>query len=117
MILDSKLQLKPGQTLAVLFAAFDPQFEAENADASVADVVLVFVRSPAQLAERAHYVTDALARGSSAWVAYPKTRQMGTDFNREILQRLMAERDADAVRHITLNDNWAVTRFEKLPAA
>lgn len=52
MTLDSRLQLKPGQTIAILHAPGPVEVSAPKASAEKADAVLVFATNRAELDQR-----------------------------------------------------------------
>jgi hypothetical protein len=110
-----KLQLKPGQTLAVLGQPrdFDLPLPADVTvvpDAAAADAVLVFVVSAAELGG-ARPAIEAARADRLAWIAYPKGGQLGTDLNRDRLANLVRAEAAQPVRQISLNDTWSAVRF------
>jgi len=112
MDLDAKLQLKPGQTLAVvndqpgvLDAVDRPRSGPDDAEA-----VLVFVRSRAEL-DAAEPAVRAASRDVLAWVAYPKAGRLGTDLNRDILAAALTARGLQPVRQVALDDVWSALRF------
>ena len=49
-----------------------------------------------------------------AWIAYPKSRQLGTDLNRDILAGLVEARGAQPVRSVSVNGVWSALRFRPL---
>jgi hypothetical protein len=116
----SKLQLKPGMTVAVLgmpesvdldlAEGVEGLAEPDRADAVIAfaidSVALEAVAAPAITAARA----DRLA-----WIAYPKAGKLGTDLNRDVLARLVRARGAQPVRQVAIDETWSALRFR--PAA
>ncbi|MBP2055287.1 hypothetical protein J2Z21_008301 [Streptomyces griseochromogenes] len=109
----SKLQIKPGQSVAVLGKPNDVQLEIEAVgDAASADAVLAFVTASGDLLG-----TDALAalaaarRDALAWVAYPKGGKLGTDLNRDTLAAALSEQGVRPVRQIAIDDTWSALRF------
>jgi hypothetical protein len=114
MDLDGKLQIKPGQSAAVLHAPHELGLEAAPAAAADADVVVVFATNRMELDARAADLVAAVERGANAWLAYPKARQLGTDLNRDSVRELLAERGADTVRAISFDDVWSGLRFKPL---
>ncbi len=110
--LASKLQLKPGQTLAVAHLPEGLKLDVPSAGpADETDAVLVFVRRGEDLEERAAPVVEAALRDGLAWMAYPKAGKLGTDLNRDVLRDLMLERGVDAVRQVAIDDTWSALRF------
>ncbi|HUJ06966.1 MAG TPA: hypothetical protein VLX31_12740 [Streptosporangiaceae bacterium] len=72
--LDAKLQIRPGQTIAVTGPCPDLPIAARRADTADADVVLAFARDRAELDQRLPMLADAAYRGRAIWLAYPKAR-------------------------------------------
>ena len=110
-----KLQLKRGQTFAVLGQPrdFDLSLPADVTvvpDAATADAVLVFVASAAELGG-ARPAIDAARADRLAWIAYPKGGQLGTDLNRDRLANLVRAEAAQPVRQISLDETWSALRF------
>jgi hypothetical protein len=110
-----KLQIKPGQTLAVLGLprAVDlalPADVTEVPDAAKADAVLAFVANAAEL-DGARPAVEAARADRLAWIAYPKGGQLGTDLNRDRLADLVRAQAAQPVRQISLDDTWSALRF------
>jgi hypothetical protein len=111
----AKLQIKPGQTVAALAAPEDvPSVIPEGAQAGapdVADVIVAFVRTRADLDTLAAPAIDAARGDRLAWIAYPKAGQLGTDLNRDILAKLLAGRGVQPVRQVAIDDVWSALRF------
>ncbi|MCC5474827.1 hypothetical protein [Streptomyces barringtoniae] len=109
----SKLQIKPGQSVAVLGRPVDVQLEAENAgDAASADAVIAFVTtSDDLLGADAQAALAAARRDALAWVAYPKGGKLGTDLNRDTLAAALSEHGVRPVRQIAVDDTWSALRF------
>jgi hypothetical protein len=109
--LDVKLQLRPGQRIAVVgsgptFPALD--LAATTADAASAEAVLVFAKDRSELEPRLPMLADVAGRGGTVWLAYPKARQLGTDLNRDIIR--------DPVRQVSLDDTWSALRLKPVLA-
>ncbi|MFI6360421.1 hypothetical protein ACIBJF_49705 [Streptomyces sp. NPDC050743] len=109
----SKLQIKPGQSVAVLGKPDDVQLDVEaGADAASADAVLVFVTTSGDLlGADAQAALAAARRDALAWVAYPKGGKLGTDLNRDRLAAALSERGVRPVRQIAIDDTWSALRF------
>jgi len=110
-----KLQIKPGQTLAVLGLprGVDLALPADVTvvpDAAKADAVLAFVASAAEL-DRARPAVEAARADRLAWIAYPKGGQLGSGLNRDRLADLVRAQAAQPVRQISLDDTWSALRF------
>ena len=110
-----KLQIKPGQTVAVLGmprgADWARPAEVPGGPApATAYVVLAFVASAAELAG-ARPAIDAARADRLAWIAYPKGGQLGTDLNRDRLADLVRAEAVQPVRQISLDATWSALRF------
>lgn len=116
MTVATKLQIKPGQPVAVRRKPPDVDLEVDDDmianDPASADAVLVFVWSRADLdsADVAAAVSAA-RRDALAWVAYPKGGQLSTDLNRDSLASLLAKRDIRPVRQVSIDGTWSALRF------
>ena len=78
-----------------------------------ADVVIGFVISASDL-DAASAVCSAALDDRLAWIAYPKSRQLGTDLNRDSLAALVAARGARPVRSVSIDGIWSAIRFRPL---
>ncbi|MGH4031187.1 hypothetical protein ACQB60_19880 [Actinomycetota bacterium Odt1-20B] len=119
----SKLQIKPGQSVAVLGRPDDvhldfegagdpPSGDATSTDPASTDAVLAFVTTSADLAgPHAEAALAAARRDALAWVAYPKGGRLGTDLNRDSLAAALIERGVRPVRQIAVDDTWSALRF------
>jgi len=112
--LSAKLQIKPGQRVATVAGTDDvpsvaPPELAETPDA--ADVIVAFVRAKAELDSVAGPAIEAARRDKLAWIAYPKAGQLGTDLNRDILAKSLAERGVQPVRQVAIDEVWSALRF------
>jgi hypothetical protein len=112
--LASKLQIKPGQRVATLAR---PDELAELAaltdvvdDPTVADVVIAFVRTSADLRSTATPALDAARLDKLVWIAYPKAGKLGTDLNRDILRAALLELGVQPVRQVAIDDVWSTLR-------
>jgi hypothetical protein len=113
MDLAAKLQLKPGQQVAVTGApasVVESLGERAKARAAAGDAVLVFVRTAADL-DAATPVVDAALADRVAWVAYPKGGALGTDLNRDTLAARLQQRGVQPVRQVAIDETWSALRF------
>ena len=116
MALAAKLQLRPGQSVALENAPAD--FEGDDltdhpeAPATRADLVLVFAPNGTQLTTEAQDLVSAAQRGALTWVAYPKAGKLGTDLNRDTLRESVAEHGLDTVRQVALDDTGSALRLK-----
>jgi len=111
-MLDGKLQIKTGKTIAVLHNPCDLDIAAARIGENEADTVLIFVTNRAELEERIGVLLEAARRGAVAWVAYPKAKQLNTDLNRDIIHDLMPDKRLDTVRQIAIDDIWSALRLK-----
>jgi NAD(P)H-flavin reductase len=110
--ISSKLQLKPGQSVAVLNpppGLVLPEVVAA-ATAAEADAIVAFVVRQDDLGSAAQAVAAARA-DRLAWIGYPKGGQLGTDLNRDRLAAAMAGYGVQPVRQVSLDDTWSALRF------
>jgi hypothetical protein len=85
---------------------------ASAADHPAYDVVLLFVRSKAELDAHAGGVFDALREGGVLWISYPKkSGKIKTDINRDQGWDAVSERDFLGVTQISVDDTWSALRF------
>jgi hypothetical protein len=106
-----KLQLKPGQPVAVLNpppGLVLPGVVAA-ATAADADAVVAFVvrqKTWARPSRRWRRRADRLA-----WIGYPKGGQLGTDLNRDRLVTALAAHGVQPVRQVSIDGTWSALRF------
>jgi hypothetical protein len=109
----TKLQLKPGQTLAVVNPpeVLPDGLPVADTDPAGSDAVLAFVRNRGEL-DVAAAALEAARADRPAWVAYPKGGQLGTDLNRDTLAAALVGRGGvRPVRQVALDDVWSALRF------
>jgi len=116
MDISAKLQIKPGQSVAVIARPDDvaPLADAAAnppADPGGADVVVAFIRLADELDAVAGPAVAAARQGRLAWIAYPKAWRLGTDLNRDILAGLAAAREVQPVRQVAVDVTWSALRF------
>ena len=112
MDVSSKLQLKPGQSVAVLNpppGLVLPDMVAA-ATAADADAVVAFVVRQDDLASAEQAVAAARA-DRLAWIGYPKGGQLGTDLNRDRLAAALADQGVQPVRQVSIDGTWSALRF------
>jgi hypothetical protein len=118
--LAQKLQIKPGQRLAVLNApaGYLARLSAELAGIVVAaepaptDAVLLFVQSLEEATDQAPGVMHSVPTGGLLWIAYPKgTSRIKTDVNRDRLWEALVPTGWRPVRQVALDDVWSAIRF------
>jgi hypothetical protein len=116
MDISAKLQLKPGQSIAVIGhpGELPPLADAAvnpAADPGDADAVIAFIRLARELDPVAGPAVAAAQRDRLAWIAYPKAGQLGTDLNRDTLAGLAAAREVQPVRQVAIDATWSALRF------
>ncbi len=115
MSVGEKLQIKPGQSVAVLHGPTDVDMELPDdvapGDPEDADAVIFFAKNRKELDERARPFIDAASRDALAWLAYPKAGQLDTDLNRDSLWELLSQRGIRPVRQVAIDDTWSALRF------
>ena len=111
--LEQKLQIKPGQRVAVLNAPPEsglrqPTTGVPNPDQ--ADVVIGFAVRPADLSWLRSVYAAARA-GRLAWVIYPEPGQPGIDLRRDWLIRALRHYGVEAVGDVSINNTWSALRL------
>lgn len=112
--LDTKLQLKPGQRIAIVGEGPALDIAATSAGSGEADAVLAFALDGSQLRARFAVLAEVAGRGGLAWVAYPKARQLGTDLNRDVIAELAPSAGMEPVRQVSLDDIWSALRLKPI---
>jgi len=115
----AKLQIKPGQRIATIGAPGDvvPIAGEGTHPAGTpddADVVVVFVRTRAELTAVGAPAIEAARRDQLAWIAYPKAGKLGTDLNRDILAGALTGEGVQPVRQVAIDEVWSALRFRPL---
>jgi hypothetical protein len=116
-----KLQIKPGQALAMLdtpdglMESLGPQLGSvtltEGAPGAT-DAVLLFVTRRADVIPRAEAAIALLRPGGLLWVAYPKGGSSApTDLNRDKLWEAMQPSGWRPVRQVAIDATWSGLRF------
>ncbi len=113
-MLDEKLQLKGGQTIALVGRPVDIALLAPVVALDVADAVLVFAVTAAELSQHLEVLLRMAASGKLTWIAYPKARQLETDMNRDTIRAWANANGLDPVRQIAIDEFWSALRFKKL---
>jgi hypothetical protein len=115
MNVTAKLQIKPGQRVAVLAACDVPAVVTAEAnppgEPGAADAVVAFARNKAELGTVAAPVVAAARQDRLDWVAYPKAGQLGTDLNRDVLAALLTGQGVQPVRQVAIDETWSALRF------
>ena len=117
-----KLQVPAASTVAVLGrpsgvdleVASDCLVLSDPADAATAPVVISFVVHADDLVDVAGPAIAAAREDRLAWIAYPKSRQLGSDLNRDILVELVRDHGVQPVRAVSIDSVWSALRFRPL---
>jgi hypothetical protein len=115
MELAAKLQLGPGQSLAIVNAPGNATLEladhpiADRPDD--ADALLVYATNRAELEGQLDALVPHAARDELTWIAYPKAGQLGTDLNRDVLAEFVQTHEVRPVRQVALDDVWSALRI------
>jgi len=112
--LDAKLQLKAGQSIAIVGEGPTLEIAATAALPADADAVLAFAMNVSELESRFALLAGVAGRGGLAWVAYPKARQLGTDLNRDVIRELAPSAGMEPVRQVSLDDTWSALRLKMI---
>ncbi|HEY3907056.1 MAG TPA: hypothetical protein VGM14_24335 [Streptosporangiaceae bacterium] len=112
--LDAKLQLKPGQTIALVGTGPELEIGAPTAGPDAASTVVAFAKDSGELKSQLTVLQAVAGRGGVPWVAYPKAKQLGTDLTRDVIRDLVPEAGLDPVRQIALDDVWSALRLKAI---
>jgi len=112
MDVTAKLQIKPGQSVAVLKLPPDVAFPVSptSAEPAAADVVIGFAVTRQDLDALAA-VIEAAKANRLAWIGYPKAGKLGTDLNRDKLVAAVTPEGVQPVRQVSIDDTWSALRF------
>lgn len=114
--LDAKLQLKTGQTVALVGTGPELEIGAPAAGPDAADTVIAFAADSSELSDQLTVLQAVAGRGGVPWVAYPKAKQLGTDLTRDVIRDLVPAAGLDPVRQIALDDVWSALRLKAINA-
>jgi hypothetical protein len=115
MDLAGKLQLRPGQSVAIVNAPQDAQLDlgghpaADRSDQ--AEVVIVYCTNRAELEQLRDEFVPPARRDVLTWMAYPKAGQLGTDLSRNAVAALAGEDGVQPVRQVALDEVWSALRL------
>jgi len=114
--LTGKLQIKPGQSVAVLSAPPGVMLPASTSGSEPqhADAVIGFAVRRDDLGQLSPVIGAARA-DRLAWIGYPKGGKLGTDLNRDRLAQAMIAEGIQPVRQVSIDDTWSALRLR--PAA
>jgi hypothetical protein len=118
--LTEKLQIKPGQSLAILNLPPGVTLPASTVDSTAggqpatAAAVIGFAVHRDDL-DQLGPVIGAARADRMAWIGYPKGGKLDTDLNRDRLAQALACEGIQPVRQVSIDDTWSALRFR--PAA
>ena len=111
--LEQKLQIKPGQSVAVVNVPPESRLRllrTAGSNPDQADVVIGFAVRPADLAWLRSVYAAARA-GRLVWVIYPSPGQPGTDLRRDWLIRALRQYGVEAVQDVSINRTWSALQL------
>jgi hypothetical protein len=110
--MSGKLQIRSGQSVAVLHAPPGLVLPGVLAAATAADadVVVAFVTRLDDLPS-AEQAIAAARTDRLAWISYPKGGQLGTDLNRDRLAAALSSHGVRPVRQVSIDGTWSALRF------
>jgi pSer/pThr/pTyr-binding forkhead associated (FHA) protein len=111
--LEQKLQINPGQSVAVVNAPPESRLRllrTAGSNPDQADVVVGFASRPADLAWLRSVYTAACA-GRLAWVIYPNPGQPGIDLRRDWLVRALRQYGVEPVQEVSINRTWSALQL------
>jgi uncharacterized protein VirK/YbjX len=111
-MLDKKLELKDGQTIAVVGEDVDLELSAQRVVVDQADAVLVFTANETQLLKHLALLQSTARNEKLTWIAYPKAKKLDTDINRDIIRQIANENELDPVRQIAIDETWSALRLK-----
>ncbi|MDQ1829608.1 DUF3052 family protein [Massilia scottii] len=116
-----KMYLKTAKSLAVFNGAVHPAMMEQlpksliNEDEGLADVVLVFALSQAELERWFPAALERLGEKGSLWVAYLKpSAPKATDLTRDSIFAWAKERGVTGVAMISMDSDWSAVRLKRL---
>jgi hypothetical protein len=114
--LEQKLGLTGSTTVRLIDApdAFTAKIEAARQTDGPAELVILFVRTPAELDEEQPQAMESVADGGSLWVAWPKG---GKGARGELTQLLVRKRCMAAgwvdYKIASIDETWSALRFRR----
>lgn len=110
--LQKKLNLKPGMKIRVIGQPEGVRLDGLDVVDGREDAVITFVRALSDLSSAgAVEVINAAKADRTAWLAYPKGGQLGTDLNRDILWKNLLKHGVQGVRQVSIDSVWSAMRF------
>ncbi len=109
-----KLGHEPGMRTLVRGAPEGLQLDLEGAAGERFDLLLLFVRSAAEIEAGAPEADALYADGGRLWFAYPKkTGALRTDISRDHGWGPLLERDLLPVTQVAIDETWSALRFRR----
>ncbi len=115
-----KAHIKSGVKVAVLnevpevVASLGLPDDAEFAEPSAADIVLLFVRTKAELEAMMRPAVDMLAPGAALWVFFRKgSKTAGLDMNRNDVWSIAEESDMRPLGLVGVDESWSAFRLRR----
>jgi hypothetical protein len=114
-----RLQVKGERRLAVIGApaAADKLVGAKKAraDATDADVVLLFTPNRKGFDAQLPPLLKKISKTAILWVAYPKlTSSLAADLSRDVIHKLAPKHGLDTVSQIAIDDDWSALRLKRI---
>lgn len=119
--LADKLQIHPGQSLAVVnapagmverLAAELPGLQVTAEPMEAPDALLLYATSLAEAKQLASAAIQRVKPDGLLWIAYPKgSAKVPTDVNRDRLWDALRETGWRPVRQVALDEVWSAMRF------
>jgi hypothetical protein len=116
-----KLQIKPGQQVAILNAPtgyiknlgdLPEGVKLKEQPTGTFDFVQLFVKDSADLNRYANKAIRAVKHDGMLWICYPKgSSKVKSDLNRDVIWDLVKESGFLGVSLISVDDVWSAMRF------
>src|SRR6266516_3112421 len=111
MSLGKKLNVKVGMTLKIVAKPRSVDLGNLVTTRASDNGALIFVKTLHDVEALCGPAIEAALADRLAWVAYPKARQLGTDLDREIVRKRLAQHRIRGVRQVAINAVWSAMRF------
>jgi hypothetical protein len=113
--LGKKLLLKPGMKVVLVGEPADqrPLYDGIETSSGKADAAVVYAATSKDLKALLPRARKQLGPDERLWVAYPKSKKLGTDLNRDSLWKLMEPEGFEGVRLVSLDDTWSAMMFRQ----
>ena len=117
--LAEKLLIKPGTGVFLANAPTSaltlvPPDATWGSDPALADVLIVFARSQAELAEHAPSALAGYRDGAALWFVYPKKSSgIAADLSRDVGWTPLENADFLPVTLVALDETWSALRFRQ----